>query len=47
MQALPRFDHGALFTALDDRRREPGLHWYPLADEQWWPTAAFSHLARW
>lgn len=35
MQALPVFDCGALFAALDARRRDRGLGWYELADELW------------
>jgi hypothetical protein len=35
MQALPVFDCGALFAALDARRRDLGLGWYELADELW------------
>ena len=34
-RALPVFDCGALFTALDDQRRDRGLGWYELADELW------------
>jgi hypothetical protein len=33
MQALPVFDCGALFAALDTRRRDRGPGWYELADE--------------
>lgn len=35
MSALPVFDCGALFTALDTQRRERGLDWWTLADELW------------
>ncbi|MDQ2844827.1 MAG: hypothetical protein M3Y77_00375 [Actinomycetota bacterium] len=35
MRALPVFDCGALFSALDAQRRERGLEWTPLADELW------------
>ncbi len=35
MSALPTFDCGALFSALDAQRRDRGLDWYPLADELW------------
>jgi hypothetical protein len=35
MRALPTFDCGALFAALDAQRRERGLDWYALADELW------------
>ena len=35
MRALPTFDCGALFAALDSQRRERGLDWYALADELW------------
>lgn len=35
MRALPMFDCGALFDALDTQRRERGLGWYELADEMW------------
>jgi hypothetical protein len=33
--ALPNFDCGALFSALDVARRDRGLDWYALADELW------------
>ena len=35
MRALPVFDCGALFGALDAQRRDRGLGWYELADELW------------
>jgi hypothetical protein len=35
MRALPVFDCGALFNALDTERRDRGLGWYELADELW------------
>jgi hypothetical protein len=35
MPALPTFDCGALFNALDVKRRDRGLGWYELADELW------------
>jgi hypothetical protein len=35
MPALPVFDCGALYDALDDQRRDRGLGWYELADELW------------
>ncbi len=35
MPALPVFDCGALFAALDAQRRDGGLGWYELADELW------------
>jgi hypothetical protein len=35
MQPLPVFDCGALFSALDARRRDLGLGWYDVADELW------------
>jgi hypothetical protein len=35
MPALPVFDCGALFAALDAARRDRGLNWYELADELW------------
>jgi hypothetical protein len=35
VRALPAFDCGALFNALDARRRDLGLGWYDLADELW------------
>ena len=35
MRELPVFDCGALFTALDTRRRARGLGWYDLAAELW------------
>ena len=39
MSALPVFDCGALFSALDAQRRERGLGWYELADELWQQSA--------
>lgn len=35
MGALPTFDCGELFGALDAQRRDRGLDWYALADELW------------
>ena len=35
MRALPLFDCGALFTALDAQRQARGLGWFDLADELW------------
>jgi hypothetical protein len=35
MRALPAFDCGALFSALDTKRRDRGLDWNALADELW------------
>lgn len=35
MRALPVFDCGSLFSALDAQRRDRGLGWYDLADELW------------
>jgi hypothetical protein len=35
VRALPVFDCGALFSALDAQRRDRGLNWYTLADELW------------
>ena len=35
MRPLPVFDCGALFDALDARRRDAGLGWYELADQLW------------
>jgi hypothetical protein len=35
VQALPTFDCGALFAALDEQRRDRGLGWYELADLLW------------
>jgi hypothetical protein len=35
MRALPVFDCGALFGALDAQRRDRELGWYELADELW------------
>jgi hypothetical protein len=35
MRALPVFDCGALFDALDVERRERDMGWYELADELW------------
>jgi hypothetical protein len=35
MRPMPVFDCGALFNALDARRRDLGLGWYELADELW------------
>ena len=34
-RTLASFDCGALFDALDARRRDGGLSWYELADELW------------
>ena len=39
MGALPHFDCGALFSALDTQRRERGLGWFELADELWQQSA--------
>jgi hypothetical protein len=39
MRALPAFDCGALFNALDAQRRDRGLGWYELADELWLQSA--------
>jgi hypothetical protein len=39
MRPLPVFDCGALFDALDVRRRERELGWYQLADELWEQSA--------
>jgi hypothetical protein len=33
--ALATFDFPAFFAAVDDARRNQGLHWYALADELW------------
>ncbi len=38
-RALPVFDCGALYGALDARRRDRGLGWYELADELWEQSA--------
>ena len=35
MGALPVFDCGVLFSALDAKRCDRGLGWYELADELW------------
>jgi hypothetical protein len=35
VRALPAFDCGALFAALDAQRRDRGLGWYELADQLW------------
>ncbi len=35
VRALPVFDCGALFSALDAQRRDRGLDWYGLAAELW------------
>jgi len=35
VRSLPSFDCGALFDALDRRRRDRGMGWYELADELW------------
>ncbi|MHB1929108.1 MAG: hypothetical protein ACYDEN_01880 [Acidimicrobiales bacterium] len=35
VRLLAVFDCGALFSALDDRRRDRGLDWFSLADELW------------
>jgi hypothetical protein len=42
--ALPRFDCGALFSALDDQRRDRGLDWYALADELWQQSSELNAL---
>jgi len=42
MLPLPVFDCGALFDALDARRREVGLGWYQLADELWQQSSALN-----
>lgn len=34
-RALPVFDRGALYDALDGQRRDRGLTWFELADELW------------
>jgi hypothetical protein len=39
VQTLPVFDCGALFNALDAKRRDRGLGWYELADELWRQSA--------
>jgi hypothetical protein len=39
VRALPVFDCGALFDALDAQRRDRGLGWYELADELWQQSA--------
>jgi hypothetical protein len=39
MRALPVFDCGALFSALDAQRRDRGLDWYALAAELWQQSA--------
>jgi hypothetical protein len=39
MPPLPAFDCGALFDALDERRRQRGLGWYELAGELWSQSA--------
>ena len=39
MQARPVFDCGALFDALDVRRRDLDLGWYQLADQLWQQSA--------
>jgi hypothetical protein len=39
MRALPVFDCGELFSALDAKRRDRGLGWYELADELWQQSA--------
>jgi hypothetical protein len=39
MRALPVFDCGALFSALDAQRRDRGLDWPALADELWQQSA--------
>jgi hypothetical protein len=37
--AVPIFDFGAFFDALDAQRRDRGLGWYELADELWQQSA--------
>jgi hypothetical protein len=39
MKALPVFDCGALFGALDAQRHDRGLDWYELAAELWQQSA--------
>jgi hypothetical protein len=39
VRALPVFDCGALFSALDAQRRDRGLDWHALADELWQQSA--------
>ena len=42
MGSHPVFDCVALFDALDARRRERGLEWYPLAAELWQQSAGLN-----
>jgi len=42
VRALPTFDCGALFGALDDARRERQLGWYELAEELWHQSAVLN-----
>jgi hypothetical protein len=39
---LPKFDCGALFSALDAQRRGRKLGWYELADELWQQSSALN-----
>jgi hypothetical protein len=40
--ALPVFDCGALFSALEAKRRDRGLGWYELANELWQQSSALN-----
>jgi hypothetical protein len=42
VRALPAFDCGALFGALNAQRHERGLDWYALADELWQQSSALN-----
>jgi hypothetical protein len=42
VRALPTFDCGALYEALDAQRREHGLDWHALADELWQQSSALN-----
>lgn len=42
MEDSPKFDCGALFSALDAQRRDRKLGWYELADELWQQSSALN-----
>jgi hypothetical protein len=46
VQALPGFDCGALFAALDEQRRDRGLDWFALADVLWQQSSGLNAKRR-
>jgi hypothetical protein len=46
VRAHPVFDCGALFTALDEQRRDRGLDWFALADELWQQSSGLNAQRR-